>query len=71
MIKKTNFIMSPCKMINLFQDVVTHVGSGLPQGHKKKVSRPSAIFMINRTQYIYIYSKKSEKVSFFLFLVKF
>ena len=54
MIKKTNFIMSPCKMINLFQDVVTHVGSGLPQGHKKKVSRPSAIFMINRTQYIYI-----------------
>ena len=49
--------MSPCKMINLFQDLVTKV---FPKKYElwiettppppPKVSRPSEIFMINWTQ---------------------
>ena len=47
--------MSPCKMINLFQDLVTKV---FPKKYElwiemtapPKLSRPSEIFMINWTQ---------------------
>ena len=50
--------MSPCKMFNLFQAVMQNfcstnmsfMGSGIAQGYGNKVSRPSAGFMINRTQ---------------------
>ena len=56
MIKRTHF-MPPCKMINLFEDVVTKFFPKnvsyewrCPQDHENKLSRPSAIFMTNRTQ---------------------
>ena len=52
----TTHFMSPWKMIDLFQDVVTNVFAKkcelwveLPQDHDCKVSRPSAIVLINRT----------------------
>ena len=50
--------MSPCKLFNLFQVVMQNfcstnmsfMGSGIAQGYGNKVSRPSAGFMINKTQ---------------------
>ena len=53
MIKRTHF-MFPCKMINLFRDLVTNVfqknASYASQDLEKKVSRSSGVFMINMIQ---------------------
>ena len=57
MIKRTHF-MSPSKMINLHQDAMRNlspknmncIGRGVPQGHKRKVSRRSVSFLINKLQ---------------------
>ena len=58
-LRRLNFFyfISSCKIIDLFQDVVTNaspqkcklLGRGAPQDHKNKVSRPSAICTTNRT----------------------